>query len=136
MFGNQKQSADKVPGNSATLISAGTVLQGDLQSDTNLRIDGTIHGNVLCQAKIVVGPSGFVHGNLEGTQTDVSGRVNGNIVVKELVQLRPGANVEGNINSTQLQIDAGAVFNGQSIMTTITNVVHMNEEELLHAKAN
>src|ERR1044072_5929795 len=107
MFNKDKGTqADRNFTSSATLISAGTVLQGDLKSENDLRIDGTIHGNVSSQARVIVGPSGFVEGNIDGAQTDISGKVVGNITVKELAQLRSQCNVQGNINSVSLQIDA------------------------------
>ncbi len=137
MFNKEKSnSIEKFAGNSATLISAGTVLQGDLQSENDLRIDGTIHGNVLSSAKIIVGPTGMVEGNIDGVQADITGKVHGNISVKELAQLRTNSSVQGNITATSLQIDAGALFNGQSHMgTSNVTVVKMKEGELLHAKA-
>lgn len=141
MFSKEKNNGSEkfAPGN-ATLISAGTVLQGDLNSETDLRIDGTIHGNVSSGAKIIVGPEGFVEGTVQGAQADVAGKVVGNITVKDLASLRAKSNVQGNITALSLQIEAGALFNGQSIMTTtvaaVTNVVKMKEEEKVHAKAN
>jgi cytoskeletal protein CcmA (bactofilin family) len=135
MFNKEKNnSPEKFVSNSATLISAGTVLQGDLRSEADLRIDGTIHGNVTSTAKIVVGPTGFIEGNIQGSQADITGKVIGNINVKELAQLRTKANVKGNITAVSLQIESGAAFNGQSIMTTGNSVVHISEEEVLHAE--
>ncbi|RYZ50396.1 MAG: cell shape determination protein CcmA, partial [Chitinophagaceae bacterium] len=52
MFNRDKNTqTEKAVPTSATLISAGTVVQGDLKSQSDLRIDGTIHGNVSCSAK-------------------------------------------------------------------------------------
>ena len=130
----EKGATEKSVSTSATLISAGTVLKCNIKSDTDLRIDGTIHGNITSQAKIVIGPTGLVEGHILGSQTDVSGRVIGNITAKELVQLRAQSNVQGNIAAGSLQIETGAVFNGQSQMGNV-NVVRMNEEEKVHAKA-
>lgn len=138
MFNNKKENTtEKITNTSATLISAGTVLQGDLKSESDLRIDGTIHGNVTSKAKIVVGPSGFVEGNIQGAHADITGKVVGNISVKELAQLRSKSSVHGNITAINLHIESGASFNGQSTMTTGNNVVHMVEEveEELHAEA-
>jgi cytoskeletal protein CcmA (bactofilin family) len=136
MFNKDKNnSSDKVFPNSATLISAGTVLNGDIASENDLRIDGTIHGNINSQAKVVIGPSGFVEGNIESVQADVSGKLVGNIVAKESVQLRTNCLVHGDISAASLQIDAGAVFNGHSTMGTAGNVVVMKEGEAAHAKA-
>ena len=144
MFSKDKSNPlEKATPNSATLISAGTVLQGDLSSDTDLRIDGTIYGNVSSKAKIIVGPEGLVEGNVQGVQADVAGRIKGNISVKDLASLRAKSNVQGNISALSLQIEAGALFNGQSIMTAAAtaaapkaSVVVMKEEEKVHAKAN
>src|SRR3954466_15014642 len=99
MFNKEKSSSisEKSTPGSATLISSGTILKGDMRSDNDLRIDGTIHGNVSSSAKIIVGPSGFVEGNIEGTNADVSGRVTGNISVKDMLQLRAESSVDGNI---------------------------------------
>ncbi|NTS43601.1 polymer-forming cytoskeletal protein [Flavisolibacter sp. BT320] len=136
MFNRDKNTqTEKAVPTSATLISAGTVVQGDLKSQSDLRIDGTIHGNVSCSAKVVIGPSGFVEGNIDGAHADVSGRLVGNVVAKEMVQLRAQCHVQGNISAASLQIDAGAVFNGQSQMGNGGSVVVMKEGETVHAKA-
>ncbi|HEX6335119.1 MAG TPA: polymer-forming cytoskeletal protein [Flavisolibacter sp.] len=123
MFQKEKNQStlDKSTPNSATLISAGTTLQGDVQSNNDLRIDGTVHGNIRCSSKIIVGPSGFVEGNIEGVQADITGRVTGNITVKEVLQLRAQSNVQGNLSAVTLQIDPSATFNGQCKMGTVEN---------------
>jgi cytoskeletal protein CcmA (bactofilin family) len=139
MFNKEKASAsEKTYSNSATLISSGTTLKGDLKSQNDLRIDGTIHGNVYSSAKIIVGPSGFVEGNIEGANADITGKVTGNITVKELLQLRGESNVNGNISAIKLQIDPTAVFNGKCQMgTQPASVVTMsNEGETTTAKVN
>lgn len=113
MFIKEKgANGSTINGNSATLISAGTTLVGDVASENDLRIDGTVKGNVICSAKVIIGTSGFVEGNVTGVQADVSGKVTGNIEVKELLQLREESNVEGNIMASKLQIEPSAIFNG------------------------
>jgi cytoskeletal protein CcmA (bactofilin family) len=109
MFNKEKPTNDRV-NSSATLISQGTTLKGDVSSDTDLRIDGTIHGNVSCTAKIIIGPTGFIEGNIDGQQADVTGKVHGNITVQDMLQLRGESNVQGNINAGKLQIDPTASF--------------------------
>jgi cytoskeletal protein CcmA (bactofilin family) len=118
MFNKEKNTpfSEKGYSNSATLISPGTILKGDVKSNNDLRIDGTIHGNVSSSAKIVVGPSGHVDGNIEGANADITGKVTGNISVKELLQLRGESTVDGNIIAGKLQIDPTAIFNGKCQM--------------------
>jgi cytoskeletal protein CcmA (bactofilin family) len=57
------------------------------------------------------------------------------VVAKEVVQMRNQSQVQGNITASSLQIDAGAIFNGQSQMGAVGNVVVMKEGETVHAKA-
>ncbi|HWJ93068.1 MAG TPA: polymer-forming cytoskeletal protein [Flavisolibacter sp.] len=122
---------------SATLISEGTVLKGNVNSNHDLRIDGTIHGNVTSSSKIVIGPSGFVNGNIEGANADITGRVAGNIQVKELLQLREEGTIEGNIFAAKLQIDPTASFNGKCQMgAQAGSVVPMTNPDVQSAEAN
>ncbi|HEX7902846.1 MAG TPA: polymer-forming cytoskeletal protein [Chitinophagaceae bacterium] len=110
-------------GNGATLISAGTTLKGDISSNSDLRIDGTIIGNIHSSAKIVIGSNGVVEGDISGNQADIVGKVSGNIRTKELLQLRGECEVTGNLYAGKLQVEPTATFNGQCHMGG--NVVEM-----------
>jgi cytoskeletal protein CcmA (bactofilin family) len=114
-------------GNGATLISAGTTLKGDINSNNDLRIDGTIIGNISSSAKIVIGSSGVVEGDITGNQADIVGKVSGNIRTKELLQLRGESVVTGNLYAGKLQVEPSATFNGQCHMGA--NVVEMMNNE-------
>jgi cytoskeletal protein CcmA (bactofilin family) len=130
MFKKDKNDSPVV-GGSATLISPGTVLRGDMNSENDLRIDGTIYGNITSSAKIVVGPLGYVEGNIMGKQADITGKVSGNITVEESLQLRAESNVNGNLQAANLQVDPSAIFNGQCQMgaAAVNNVVLMSKGE-------
>jgi cytoskeletal protein CcmA (bactofilin family) len=114
-------------GNGTTLISAGTTLKGDISSNSDLRIDGTIIGNIHSSAKIVIGSNGVVEGDISGNQADIVGKVSGNIRAKELLQLRGECVVTGNLYAGKLQVEPSATFNGQCHMGA--NVVEMNNNE-------
>ena len=133
MFNKEKPApfSEKGTPGSATLISSGTTLKGDVKSETDLRIDGTIQGNVRSSAKIIVGPTGYVEGNIEGVHADITGKVKGNITVKELLQLREKCMVEGNLIATKLQVDPTATFNGKCQMgAQAASVVTMNTPDV------
>ncbi len=135
MFKDKNASNDRAGMGNATLVSSGTVVTGDLLSDHDLRIDGTIRGNVFCKSKIIVGPTGFVEGNIEGQQADITGKITGNISVVDILQLRGTCLVEGNISAAKLQIDPTAVFNGKCQMGNTANIVQMSKNELQAAEA-
>ncbi|RYY19878.1 MAG: polymer-forming cytoskeletal protein [Chitinophagaceae bacterium] len=106
----------------ASLIAAGTTLKGDITSNGDIRIDGTLVGNIHCTAKVVIGANGVIEGDIAGQQADIMGKVNGTIKVRELLQLKGGSQVSGNIHSAKLQIEPTANFNGQC---------HMNSQDTL-----
>lgn len=118
-------------GNGTTLISAGTTLKGDISSNGDLRIDGTIIGNIHSSAKIVIGSNGIVEGDISGNQADIVGKVSGNIRAKELLQLRGESVVSGNLYAGKLQVEPSATFNGQCHMGA--NIVEMNNNEQQNA---
>jgi cytoskeletal protein CcmA (bactofilin family) len=104
----------------ATLISAGTTLKGDINSSNDLRIDGTIVGNIRTTSKIIIGNSGVIEGDIECNQADITGKVNGNIKVKDLLQLKGECDITGNVQAGKLQVEPTATFNGQCHMAGVT----------------
>lgn len=133
MFNTKNKTDMQQPtsGNGTTLISAGTKLKGDISSSSDLRIDGTILGNIHSSAKIVIGSSGVVEGDISGNQADIVGKVSGNIRAKELLQLRGESVVTGNLFAGKLQVEPSATFNGQCHMGA--NIVEMNNNEQQNA---
>lgn len=103
----------------ATLISAGTTLKGDINSSNDLRIDGTVVGNIRTTSKIIIGNSGVIEGDIECNQADVTGKVNGNIKAKDLLQLKGECNITGNVQAGKLQVEPTATFNGQCHMSGV-----------------
>lgn len=119
---------EKPTNGGTTLIGAGTTLKGDLTSNSDLRIDGTVIGNVHSSAKVVIGANGVVEGDISGNQADIIGKVTGNIKAKDLLQLRGDSIVTGNLYAEKLQVEPSATFNGQCHMGA-GKVVQRNEIE-------
>ena len=119
MFNNKSKSETAefvAPSGSASLISSGTTLKGDITSSGDLRIDGTLVGNINCSSKVIIGANGVVEGDISGQQADIMGKVSGTIKVKELLQLKSNCQVNGNLHAAKLQIEPAANFNGQCHM--------------------
>lgn len=115
--------------NGTTLISAGTTVKGDISSNSDLRIDGTIRGNIHSASRIIVGASGVVEGDISGNQADIVGKVTGNIRTKDLLQLRGECVVTGNLFAGKLQVEPTATFNGQCHMGDKALQPETGEEE-------
>ena len=136
-----ENSTDSTPTGGTSLIAAGTTLKGDLTSNGDIRIDGTLKGNIICTAKVVIGANGVVEGDISGQQADIMGTVTGTIRVKEILQLKGGSVINGNLYSGKLQIEPSATFNGQCHMNGAeasngsSNGVY-SKEKLVHAEDN
>ncbi len=121
-------------GNGTTLIGSGTTLKGDISSNSDLRIDGTVIGNIHSSAKVVIGANGVVEGDISGNQADIIGKVTGNIKAKDLLQLRGDSVVTGNLYAEKLQVEPSATFNGQCHMGATSKVAekfNVEEEEVV-----
>ena len=113
MFSNNKASKNGVAQTaSVNIIGAGTNIEGEVKSDGDIRIDGMIRGTVTSRAKVVIGSTGVVEGNIYCENADVSGKVKGNVQVGELLFLKNKSRLDGDITTTKLVVEAGASFNG------------------------
>ena len=114
MFMNKK--TEKLPetrNNSFNLIAAGTEITGDISTEGDLRIDGSVKGNVSCTAKLVIGENGNITGNVNCTSGEISGNVLGQVNAKEILQLNQSALIQGDIEATRFIVEDGASINGR-----------------------
>lgn len=104
------------------IIGVGTQITGDVVSAGDIRIDGSINGKVLSKAKVVIGASCTVHGDIEAQNADISGNVIGKVIVSETLFLKSSANIKGDIAVNKLVVESGAEFNGNCTMRTTERV--------------
>lgn len=102
------------------VIVEGSKIIGDFKAESNVRIDGVVEGNVTSSAKVVVGQSGVIIGNLICADADVEGKVEGILKIEGLLSLRTTAKVDGEITTSKIQIEEGAEFSGQCKMSNFS----------------
>ncbi len=129
-----KTTFDNIPPTSTTIIGVGTTISGNLESNGDIRIDGTLLGNLIAKAKVIVGASGNVEGNIDGKQADILGRVTGKIKIEELLYIHGKASIDGDLYAGKLHIEPTATFNGQCHMGA--NVVAISTEREVVKIAN
>ena len=59
---------------STCIIAKGTVIEGKFKSVEDLRVDGTIIGDVSCQKRFVMGPTGKIVGTVDCAESKIEGR--------------------------------------------------------------
>lgn len=102
---------------SINLIGTGTVIEGNILSNGDIRIDGNLKGNLSTRGKVIVGESGKITGEVNCKSFDVEGSIEGKVVVSELLSLRARSKVLGDIVTNKLAIEPGAVFTGKCDMS-------------------
>jgi cytoskeletal protein CcmA (bactofilin family) len=105
--------------NSGTLYNAltsGSKIIGTVITDSDMRIDGIVEGDVKCSGKLVIGEQGLVKGSIECQNAEVMGRVDGKIDVKNSLALRSTSNLVGEIATGTLMVEPNAIFNGSCTM--------------------
>jgi cytoskeletal protein CcmA (bactofilin family) len=116
MFGKQPDSAAS---RSQSLIQEGVSIRGEIRSEGDVRLEGSLEGLLETRARVIVGATGKAIANLEADEVLVMGRVEGKIVGHRRIELRKGAHVEGDLVSKSLVIEEGVFFQGLAQMTEI-----------------
>jgi cytoskeletal protein CcmA (bactofilin family) len=105
-----------------TVIGAGTLIEGTMKVEHDVRVDGTIKGKLLIAGDLIVGNTGVIEADVEVRSTKLGGKVIGNLNAREKIELEQNASVFGDIRTKDLVINEGAVFQGNCSM-------HMDREE-------
>ncbi len=107
---------DESTGTVINIIGKGTEIKGDIVANGDIRINGTLVGNLNTNNKLILGDTGLIQGEITANVADISGKIKGKLLVKELVILRETANLEGELITKRLIIEEGAIFNGTCTM--------------------
>jgi cytoskeletal protein CcmA (bactofilin family) len=106
-----KRSSGAGNNNSETGINRiveGTHIEGTINSDSNLRIDGEFKGHLVTKGRLVVGLKGKVSGTVNCLCCDVEGTLEGEVTVLELLSMKSSSTVQGDLYYGQLSVEAGA----------------------------
>lgn len=119
ILGSKRTSAE-APAVTAglSIVAFGMTVQGDLESQGTIKVEGGVNGHIRSQAQVLVARDGAVVGDIEAREVIVGGVVQGSIHAEERVEVQSGAAVEGDITTRRILVAEGAVLNG---------LVHMGE---------
>lgn len=111
---DQAPAASRAQNGTATqsVIDAWLTINGNLESEGDVRVEGQINGDIRC-AHLVVGRDATVSGDIIAEEAVVRGNVKGSIRANRVI-LQDSACVESDIYHKTLCVDEGACFNGQS----------------------
>jgi len=119
MFGNSKiDQKGKTNGliasassSSSNSLIQGTNIEGNLQAEKDIRIDGSLRGNLICKGKVIIGPTGYINGEVQCDTAVIEGRFEGLLFVADVLHIKETAKVEGEVTTQKLVVQPGSVFN-------------------------
>ena len=112
-----------------------TKIIGDLLSDGDIRIDGTLEGNLNCKGRVVMGPGAIVKGIISAGNAEIMGRVEGELNIVELLSLKATAVIVGDLTMGKFSVEPGANFTGKCRMNGDKNKSFNKESEKISEKS-
>lgn len=140
MFGNTKNESKSngvitTPSTtSSNSLVQGTNIEGTVQAEKDIRIDGTMKGTLICKGKLIIGPTGTIIGDVQCENAVIEGRFEGVMSVGEVLHVKETAKIEGDISTQKLIVQPGSIFNVKCKMGSNNGVqrkVNLEDDELI-----
>lgn len=115
MFEKKTKSYTDLLGKTNRIVE-GTIIKGDVFSNSDVRIDGQLIGNFQTKSKIVIGPTGNIKGDIVCRNADIEGVFEGKIQVQEILNVKSKAHIIGEVICGKLSVEPGAEFSASCVM--------------------
>jgi len=129
MFTDKKNTNQVLERN---IIAKNTTIAGDIKSDGDFRIDGTVEGTITTQGRVVIGVKGIVNGDVQCSNADIEGAFSGKLMVSNLLSLKGTAKINGEVLINKLSVEPGATFNATCEMKS--GIKELNKDGIKKAE--
>lgn len=102
-----------------TVILSGIQFKGDINGSHDLFLNGEISGTVELQARLFVGQTGRIKGEVKAESVIIEGEVEGTFSAKERIEIRDGGKCLGDLFSPSVKISDKAFFEGRVTMKSM-----------------
>jgi cytoskeletal protein CcmA (bactofilin family) len=99
-----------------TLIGQGTLSEGKILCEVNLRIEGEHRGDIECKGDVIIGEGGIARSNITARDITVAGKIFGDILTTGQLIITSSGHLTGNITAHKLIIQDGGMLNGNCHM--------------------
>lgn len=100
-----------------TLIGENTLFKGEITTQSQIRIDGDVQGDIRTTGQVMVSQSGRVKASITAREVVVGGVVKGDIFASERVAILQSGMVLGRIYSPLLSVEDGGLVEGVCSIT-------------------
>jgi cytoskeletal protein CcmA (bactofilin family) len=132
---NNKEKTQKLKVMEINVVAKNTAIIGDIISEGDFRIDGTLEGNIKTKGRVIIGISGSVKGKIDAVNSDIEGKFSGDLLVQETLTIKATAIISGDVVIGKLSVEPGATFNAScSMRGAIKELNKPNEQQKLTEK--
>ncbi len=96
---------------SPLIINSMSKITGDLVLSSDVRIDGSVEGNITTTRSVIIGENGHLKGNIKSNSLSIYGRMEGISEVAESTHLHGTAVYVGRLNTGLISISKGCAIN-------------------------
>jgi cytoskeletal protein CcmA (bactofilin family) len=108
-----RREVSPIPSTNFSVFDSHISVNGDLETDGALRIDGRLEGTIHRADLVVVGEGSSIVGDVNAREVIVGGAVTGNIFAAQRTELQSTGIVAGDIRSAAILIHEGGVVQGR-----------------------
>lgn len=99
-----------------TVVGPSVKIQGDLNSEGNIRIEGQVSGKVKTSQSVFVSQGAKIAADVMAGNAVIGGDIQGNLKVSGHLILQSTAKIAGDITCSILRVEDGAQFSGKCVM--------------------
>ena len=116
LSGKSNQKVSIASGELNTIIGANSVVEGKLQIQNSVRVNGKVIGELKTTGVLTIGNQGYIEGGIKASSVIIGGKVKGSIVANGKVTMESSSVFIGDLITPSLSIAEGAIFDGNCIM--------------------
>ncbi|MSR85244.1 polymer-forming cytoskeletal protein [Candidatus Uhrbacteria bacterium] len=115
MFNSPKGSGyDSSSGQGATtIIARGVKVEGEFTSQSDVLIEGSVHGTFSTAGMLTVGTEAKIKADVNAGSALVSGTIEGNVIVGKHLEVKSTAKISGDVSAETITIESGAILSGR-----------------------
>ncbi|HKV50904.1 MAG TPA: polymer-forming cytoskeletal protein [Gemmatimonadaceae bacterium] len=114
---------------SLSIIAAGTSIDGDIETEGVIRVEGRVEGSIHAGRQVLIGRQGEVRGDIATREAVVGGKVEGTINASERLEVQSTSVIIGDINTRAIAVVEGGRINGTVRITDAKEHVEPDEAE-------
>jgi cytoskeletal protein CcmA (bactofilin family) len=99
-----------------SLLSKKVKIEGNIQGDEDLRVEGHFKGTIKVVGDFFVGQSGVVEADVEADNIVIQGQITGNVLARKQLEIQSSGQLLGDCQAKSIDIREGAIFEGRSSM--------------------